>query len=53
MANPGNFLEDKNAIEITNNSGVGDYTKITNPTQNDVIICVRQNLTIDTSCSTP
>lgn len=53
MANPGNFLEDKNAIEITNNSGVGDYAKITNPTQNDVIICVRQNLTIDTSCSTP
>ena len=53
MGNPVNFLEDKNAIEITNNSGIGDFTLITSPIQNDTTICIRQNLTIDTSCTTP
>lgn len=53
LANPVNFLEDKNAIEITNNSGVGDYSMITSATQNDVVVCIRQNLTIDTACNTP
>lgn len=53
LANPLNFLEDKNAAEISNNSGVGDYTKITNAAQNDITICIRQNLTIDLTCLTP
>jgi type II secretory pathway pseudopilin PulG len=53
IKDPLNFLEDKNAIEIANNSGFGDFTKITNATQNDITICIRQNLTIDTACTSP
>lgn len=53
MANPANFLEGRNAIEIVNNSGSGDFTAITTPIQNDVAICIRQNLTIDMTCTTP
>ncbi len=53
MANPANFLESTNAIEVVNNTGYGDFTATTGPNQNDVAICIRQNLTIDVTCAAP
>lgn len=53
MANPANFLEGSNAIEVINNTGYGNFTAVTGANQNDVAICIRQNLTIDKTCAAP
>lgn len=53
VENPNNYLESKNSLEIINNSGSGDFTNQTSLTMNDVLVCIRQNLTIDLTCSSP
>lgn len=49
-ANPENFLESGNAVEVANNTGKGDFTKLN---VNDVLVCIRQNMTIDATCAAP
>lgn len=53
IVNPANYLESQNSLEIANNTGSGDFTKLTSASSNDVLVCIRQNLTIDLTCSSP
>lgn len=51
---PTNYLEGINAISITNSdSSSSDYGKYSRVAGNDILVCVKQDLSIDTGCSSP
>jgi type II secretory pathway pseudopilin PulG len=47
-----NYLEGVNASSIAAGTGTA-YTKITSATANDVLVCIKQDLTIDPTCANP
>ena len=51
---PGNYLEGINATAITNNNPSDpQFGKFTRAGGNEQIVCIRTNLTVDTSCNYP
>lgn len=50
--NASNYLEDENRSGIQGNTGGGNFTKGTISTGfNDVVVCIKEDLTVDTNCS--